>query len=836
MLNSRHAAPRRHALALAVRPLGASRLPAPDAARARASRAASSSGRISTTRTGDHLRQGERARGRLPRAARGRRAHVARMLTYDDEGFDADQARRATEDAIRAGEADVIYQAYLTDGTWRGFADFLERQPDGTYEPVDTKLARSAKPRTSSSSASTPSSSSGSRGGCPSTSTSSSAPASGRRCGRPTSSRSSGSARERLLGARRRPGAARDLAVARLPLRDLRLPPPLPRPARRTRTTRSLVAGLGRRTPSGSPPPASRRSTGARRRAAADAQSRASGRETFERLRHQAALQLHFTRDGRAARRAPPGRGGARLPAAPAPDRRRRLARPRGPPVLRAGARARVPLRLVLPRRDGDVATRSSGASTATARTPRSSASSTGSRAPPPRYPDLHVYHYAGYERTALRAAHGRARDPRARDRRLAPAGAARRPLPRRQASRCAPASTSYSIKEIEKLYGFVRTAEVAGGDESVVLFEQWLEARRRRAARGDPRLQRGGLPLDGRAPRLAARAAPAGAPLAAAARPARAERGGRGARRGAVRAARGAARRRGGRRHPLAPRAPPLLPPARGEVAVVGVVPPPRARRGRADRGHGHDRRARARRRAGRGRAVARLHVHVPAAGAQDRRTSASIPHDEKTRTGVEVDDERGRRHAPARRRRARTSRCRPALIPPQPIPDWDHRDAVQRFAQSYLDGERPVRARSARLARAAAAAGAARPRAGPRPRSRSTAAYLFVQGPPGLGEDVAGREGRDRAHARGAAGRRHLAQPQGDREPPLRDRARGTRAGLPFRGVKKYTHEEDAFRGRLHRLERRLAGLLDEELPARRGDVVALRAAGLRLAPSTR
>src|SRR4029450_11144162 len=37
-------------------------------------------------------------------------------------------------------------QAYLTDGTWRGFADFLERQRDGTYEPVDTKLARSRKP------------------------------------------------------------------------------------------------------------------------------------------------------------------------------------------------------------------------------------------------------------------------------------------------------------------------------------------------------------------------------------------------------------------------------------------------------------------------------------------------------------------------------------------------------------------------------------------------------------------------------------------------------------------------------------------------------------------
>ena len=40
----------------------------------------------------------------------------------------------------------MIYQPYLTDGTWRGFADFLELQPDGGYEPVDTKLARTAKP------------------------------------------------------------------------------------------------------------------------------------------------------------------------------------------------------------------------------------------------------------------------------------------------------------------------------------------------------------------------------------------------------------------------------------------------------------------------------------------------------------------------------------------------------------------------------------------------------------------------------------------------------------------------------------------------------------------
>src|SRR3990170_4268068 len=65
------------------------------------------------------------------------------------------------EAAFRAGEADVIYQPYLSDGTWRGFADFLEKvvvdegeaclapteeTRTAFYEAVDTKLARSAKP------------------------------------------------------------------------------------------------------------------------------------------------------------------------------------------------------------------------------------------------------------------------------------------------------------------------------------------------------------------------------------------------------------------------------------------------------------------------------------------------------------------------------------------------------------------------------------------------------------------------------------------------------------------------------------------------------------------
>src|SRR5277367_841679 len=61
------------------------------------------------------------------------------------ENLDFDAAARATADAMREG-ADVIYQACFVDGRWRGFADFVERQADGRYEVVDTKLGRQSKP------------------------------------------------------------------------------------------------------------------------------------------------------------------------------------------------------------------------------------------------------------------------------------------------------------------------------------------------------------------------------------------------------------------------------------------------------------------------------------------------------------------------------------------------------------------------------------------------------------------------------------------------------------------------------------------------------------------
>ncbi|HEV8479261.1 MAG TPA: TM0106 family RecB-like putative nuclease [Candidatus Eisenbacteria bacterium] len=74
-------------------------------------------------------------------------ARVLRLpVLKREEPFDRQAAQRLSEEAIRSGTHDVLYQAYLADGDWQGFADFLERREDGTYEPVDAKLARATRP------------------------------------------------------------------------------------------------------------------------------------------------------------------------------------------------------------------------------------------------------------------------------------------------------------------------------------------------------------------------------------------------------------------------------------------------------------------------------------------------------------------------------------------------------------------------------------------------------------------------------------------------------------------------------------------------------------------
>lgn len=64
-------------------------------------------------------------------------------IDFDDRDYDAAYAR--TVAAMESG-VDVVYQGVFVDGHWRGVADFLIRRPDGVYEALDTKLARHAKP------------------------------------------------------------------------------------------------------------------------------------------------------------------------------------------------------------------------------------------------------------------------------------------------------------------------------------------------------------------------------------------------------------------------------------------------------------------------------------------------------------------------------------------------------------------------------------------------------------------------------------------------------------------------------------------------------------------
>lgn len=58
-----------------------------------------------------------------------------------------DESIALTNAAIEDPAVDVIFQAHLQLGDrWRGQADFLERGPDGKFEPTDAKLARRVKP------------------------------------------------------------------------------------------------------------------------------------------------------------------------------------------------------------------------------------------------------------------------------------------------------------------------------------------------------------------------------------------------------------------------------------------------------------------------------------------------------------------------------------------------------------------------------------------------------------------------------------------------------------------------------------------------------------------
>ncbi|HLI96365.1 MAG TPA: TM0106 family RecB-like putative nuclease [Candidatus Baltobacteraceae bacterium] len=96
------------------------------------------------------------------------------------------------------------------------------------------------------------------------------------------------------------------------------------------------------------------------------------------------------------------------------------------------------------------------------------------------RYPNMHVYHYADYEKSALRRlaqAHGTREqevDDLLRGEVLVDLYAVVRQA-------LVISEDSYSIKRLEKFYGFKRETEVRKGDDSIVMFERWLADRTQR-------------------------------------------------------------------------------------------------------------------------------------------------------------------------------------------------------------------------------------------------------------------------------------------------------------------------------------------------------------------
>lgn len=66
-------------------------------------------------------------------------------IEIDDSDWTVPIAK--TLEAINDPAVDVVFQAHLTKGNWRGRADFMERDPEtGLFEVMDTKLARKVKP------------------------------------------------------------------------------------------------------------------------------------------------------------------------------------------------------------------------------------------------------------------------------------------------------------------------------------------------------------------------------------------------------------------------------------------------------------------------------------------------------------------------------------------------------------------------------------------------------------------------------------------------------------------------------------------------------------------
>ena len=691
--------------------------------------------------------------------------------------WDLEVAARATRgrDARRAPTS--IYQACFVDGDWRGFADFVERQPDGRYEVVDTKLARHSKPAYVL-----------------------------QLCFYSEQvARIQGSMPERMhvvLGTREREslrvadflayyhrvrdrfvsrgrGGDRRLPAAGLVLRPLRLPaalrgavarrrPPQPRRADAARPDSAARARRGSR-----PSPSSR----AR---ADEARPPSMPPRTFETLRDQAAMQV-------AARSERPRLEGAR-----------------------AGARARVRAAA-----EADAAATSSSTSRATRSGSPAAGSSTcgGSSTRPGAFtpfwahdraqerravegvidlirerraadPAMHVYHYAAYEVTALKrltCEYG-TREEELDD---LLRGEVFVDLYKVVSQGLRLSHERYGLKQVETFY-FERDADLRAGDDSILLYEEWLERHDPAILDDDRGLQRGGL--SSRRCGCATGCSP--------------QRPGRGAAARGARAARAAAPTRP-RPRSSAPRCSPGCP------TTPTTSPRPTGRAGcwRSSCSTTGARRSRSGGRSSTGSGGRREELQerdsdaigglepagppigsgeslvwpftLPRAAAPPRAGRPGLrPRDRRVRR-----DDRGARRggrnalAPARADRSRTCRCRSALIPGGPYKTPEQQAALRRLARSVLAGDERYRARQGRSS-------CREPFPAPLPQDDLEAAKRARRGarrpPP---RDPGAARNRQDLHRRAAdrppdaarpAGRRHRDEPQGDPQPARRGRAR--------------------------------------------------------------
>jgi predicted RecB family nuclease len=401
--------------------------------------------------------------------ASGRR--VTPVPRFGEPGFSPDRARQLTEAALREG-ADVISQAYFQHGTWHGVADFLERQSDGGYEPVEAKLARTTRPDHVLQLSFYAEQIERLQGRLPEHMHVELG--SGRRETFRTEDFSAyyRHVRSRFLSALEGPAGTYPWPCEHCPVCRWRHVcherlagddhPILIPGFRRAHVEPLASAGLV---------------TIERLGDAAEQEVDGLRGPTFDALRHQARLLLHRRRTGRhRVDLLPPeeGRGFALLPEPSPGDVWLDL---EGYPFFEPDRGLEYLFGLCSRGDDGEVRYEALWAQDP--ETEKDSFERLIDRIVERRrrFPRMHVYHYADYERSALRrlmGVHGTREDEV--DELLR--GHVLVDLFRvtRQALRAS--VEGYSIKKIEALYGFPRTSEVKGGNESSVCFEQWLECR----------------------------------------------------------------------------------------------------------------------------------------------------------------------------------------------------------------------------------------------------------------------------------------------------------------------------------------------------------------------